>query len=69
MGRILKICPLLLNRIDNGQLIIDNYNGRTKVSLQVPASVRHYGLRDFRIRRDKTQCPVIVLLILKLFYI
>ena len=49
MGRILKICPLLLNRIDNGQLIIDNYNGRTKVSLQISASERDYGLRDFRI--------------------
>ena len=29
-----------------------------KVSLSVSASVCHNGLRDFRIRRDKTQCPV-----------
>ena len=29
-------------------------NGRTKVSLQISASVCHHGLRDFRIRRDKT---------------
>ena len=44
------ICLTLLRKI-----AIEQY-GRTEVSLPISASERDYGLRDFRIRRDKAQC-------------